>query len=326
MFTLDQLHEAADLVRAHVPPTPQFAWPLLADRTGAEVWVKHENHTPAGAFKLRGGLVYLDDLARGAAASGRPVPGIATATRGNHGQSIPFAARPHGIPVRVWVPHGNSVEKNAAARAWGAEVIEHGHDFEAARAEAMRVAADEGLHPIGPFHPLLVRGVATYALEFLSAQPDLHTVYAPIGMGSGACGLIAARDLLGLKTEIVGVVAAAAPAYALSFEAGRVVATETAPTFADGVACRAPSEEALDVLLKGAARIVRVTEDGVAEAMRALHADTHNMAESAGAVALAGLMAERDRMRGRRVGVILSGGNVDATQYAKVLAGETPAA
>ena len=321
LFTLDQLRDAAELVGRRVPPTPQFAWPLLAARTGAEVWVKHENHTPAGAFKLRGGLVYLDDLSRAGGA-----PGIATATRGNHGQSIPFAARPHGIPVKVWVPHGNSVEKNAAARAWGAEVIEHGHDFEAARTEAMRVAADEGLHAIGPFHPLLVRGVATYALEFFTAQPDLDTVYVPIGMGSGACGLVTARDLLGLKTEIVGVVAEAAPAYALSFEAGRVVGTETAPTFADGVACRAPSEEALDVLLKGAARIVRVSEGEVAEAMRALHADTHNMAESAGAVGLAGLMAERERMRGRRVGVILSGGNVDVAQYARVLAGETPTA
>ena len=319
LFDLAQLEAAAELVHAVMPPTPQYAWPLLSARAGAEVWLKHENHTPAGAFKLRGGLVYLDDLARAGGA-----PGIATATRGNHGQSIPFAARRHGIPVKVWVPHGNSVEKNAAMRAWGAEVIEHGHDFEAARLEAMRVAEAENLHAIGPFHPLLVRGVATYALELMRAVPDLETIYVPIGMGSGCCGLIEARDRLGLATEIVGVVAEAAPAYALSFAAGRVVGTETAATFADGVACRAPSPEALEILLRGAARVVSVSEDKVAEAMRALFVDTHNVAESAGAVALAGLLSERERIAGRKVAAVLSGGNVDTRQFHEVLGGGTP--
>jgi threonine dehydratase len=320
LFDLDQLRAASALVRARVPATPQYAWPLLAERTGAEVWVKHENHTPTGAFKVRGGLVYLDDLARRGG-----VPGIGTATRGNHGQSIPFAAKPHGIPVKVWVPHGNSVEKNAAMRAWGAEVIETGRDFEAARLEAVRVSEAEGLHVIPPFHPLLVRGVATYALELFEGAPELDAVYVPIGMGSGVCGLIETRDLLGLKTEIVGVVAEKAPAYALSFKAGRVVATETADTFVDGAACRAPWDEPVEIINRGAARVVRVSEDAVAEAMRAYYTDTHNLAEPAGAAALAGLMTDGERMRGKRVGAILCGGNVDAAKFREVLAGRTPA-
>ena len=318
-FTLAELEAAAALVHRHMPPTPQYAWPLLARRVGTELWVKHENHTPTGAFKVRGGIVYLDALAR---AGG--VRGIVTATRGNHGQSIPFAARLHGVPVKVYVPHGNSAEKNRAMEAWGAELHVHGHDFEEARIEAVRVAEDEGLHLIPPFDQRLVEGVATYGLELFRAVPDLHTVYAPVGMGSGLCGLIAARDLLGLGTEIVGVVSAHADAYARSFEAGRIVETATAQTFADGMACRAPWAEPLDTMLKGAARIIRVTDDEVAEAIRVYYADTHNLAEGAGAASLAALMQERERMKGKRVGMILSGGNIDASWFRDVLAGKTP--
>ncbi len=320
-FTLAELEAAADLVHSRMPPTPQYAWPLLAERAGCEVWVKHENHTPCGAFKVRGGIVYIDDLTRAEPAC----PGIVTATRGNHGQSIPFAARAHGIPVRVYVPEGNSVEKNAAMRAWGAEVVVHGTDFEDARVEAIRVGEAEGLHLIPPFHPLLVRGVATYALEFFRAVPDLDTVYAPVGMGSGICGLIRTRDLLGLKTEIVGVVAEGADAYAASFEAGHVVTKNTVRTFADGVACRAPWEGPLDIMLKGAARIVRVSDDEIAAAVRAYYTDTHNIAEGAGAAPLAALLQERGRLAGRKAGVILTGGNIDTALFAKTLAGETPA-
>jgi len=223
MFSRDALDAASDLVHRHIAPTPHYAWPLLAERLGTELWVKHENHTPCGAFKMRGGLVYLDELAR----AEPDCPGIVTATRGNHGQSIPYAARAYGIPVTVLVPKGNSVEKNAAMRAWGARLEVFGEDFEEARQEAVRRGEDEGLHIVGPFHEPLVRGVATYALELLSALPDLDVVYVPIGMGSGICGLITVRDLLGLKTDIVGVVSAGADAYAQSFEAGRVVATNT---------------------------------------------------------------------------------------------------
>lgn len=322
LFTLDALHAARDLVYRHMPPTPQFAWPLLAERTGTELWVKHENHTPTGAFKVRGGLVYLDELRR----TQPDCPGIVTATRGNHGQSIPFAARAYGIPVSVLVPKGNSVEKNAAMRGWGASVETFGDDFEDARQEAVRRGEEEGQHVIGPFHEPLVRGVATYALELFEAAPDLDVVYAPIGMGSGICGLITVRDLLGLKTEIVGVVSAGADAYALSYEAGKVVSTNTTHTvLGDGMDCRAPWEQPVEIIRKGAARVVRVTDDEIAEAMRIYYTDTHNIAEGAGAAPLAAALQERDRLKGLKTGVILSGGNVDSDKFAKVLSGTTPA-
>jgi threonine dehydratase len=321
-LSIADLEAAATLVRAVVPATPQYAWPLLASRSGAEVWVKHENHTPIGAFKLRGGLVYMDWLAR----SGLNPAGVITATRGNHGQSIALAGRRAGLPVTVLIPEGNSAEKNAAMAGFGARLIVHGRDFDAAKAEAMRLAEARNLHYLPSFHPLLVRGAATYALELFRAVADLDTVYAPIGMGSGICGLIAARDLMGLRTEIVGVVAAAAPAVALSVEAGRPVATQSARTFADGMACREPHHEALAIIAKGAGRIVQASEAEIAEAIRLMWAATHNAAEGAGAAALAALMQERDRMRGRRVGVILSGGNIDTDVLCTVLAGRTPAA
>jgi len=300
--------------------TPQYAWPLLAERTGCEVWVKHENHTPIGAFKVRGGLVYLQHLME----SGQEIRGLVTATRGNHGQSIPFAARRHGIPVTVYVPEGNAVEKNAAMAAVGATLVVHGEDFDESRGEAGRIAEEQGLEFVPAFHPALVRGVATYASELFEAVSDLHTVYVPIGMGSGISGLITVRDLLGLDTDIVGVVSTNAPAYALSYDAGHVVTTNSAKTFVDGVACRVPDATALEVIRGGAARIVQVTDDEVAEAMRIYHTDTHNMAESAGAAPLAALMQERETMRGKRVGVILCGGNVDSDVYTQVLAGKTP--
>ncbi len=322
MSTLAELEAAADLVHSHFPPTPQYAWPLLARRTGAEVWVKHENHTPIGAFKVRGGLVYMDHLKR----AGADVAGVITATRGNHGQSIARAAAAVGLSSTILVPHGNSTEKNAAMRAFGAELIEHGRDFDEAKDEAHRLASVRKLHMVPSFDPLLVRGVATYALEFFRAVPDLDAVYVPIGMGSGICGLITARDLLGLKTEIVGVVAENAPCVALSFEAGRAIPTNAAQTFADGMACRVPSSDALDIILKGAARIVQVAETEIADAIRAYFEDTHNLAEGAGAASLAALIQEGSRQRGRRIGLVLSGGNIDRSVFARVLAGETPAA
>ncbi len=316
LFTLDDLTAARDLVYRHMPPTPQFAWPLLGERIGAEVWVKHENHTPTGAFKVRGGLVYMDELTR----KEPDCPGIVTATRGNHGQSIPFAAGAFGIPVSVLVPHGNSVEKNAAMRGWGASVETFGDDFEEARQEAVRRGEEDGQHIIGPFHEPLVRGVATYALEFFEAASDLDVAYVPIGMGSGICGMITTRDLLGLKTEIVGVVSAGADAYALSYEAGKVVSTNTTSTvLGDGMDCRAPWEQPVEIINAGAARVVRVTDEEIAEAMRAYYTDTHNIAEGAGAAPLAAAMQERDMHVGKKVGVILSGGNVDAEVFARVL-------
>ncbi len=307
MFTLADLEAAAALVHGVFPPTPQYAWPLLAARTGAEVWVKHENHTPTGAFKLRGGITYFDRLKRE-----RPgVRGVVSATRGNHGQSLAFAGARAGVPVTIVVPHGNSVEKNAAMRAFGATLVEHGADFDAARLHAMELAEQKGLEFAPSFAPDLVIGVATYALELFHAAPMLEALYVPVGLGSGICGCILARDLLGLPTEIIGVQSTEAPAYARSFEAGRVVTVDSANTRADGMATRIPDPAALAIILKGAARIVTVTDDEVAAAIRAYWTDTHNLAEGAGAAPLAGLMQERARMQGRRVAVILCGGNID---------------
>ena len=320
MFDIADLEDAQRTVARAMPPTPQYRWPGLCRRAGCDVWVKHENHTPAGAFKVRGGLVLLDELARADKLPRRMV----TATRGNHGQSVPFAAVPRGVAVTVFAPKDNSVEKNAAMLGWGAELVEIGADYDEARAAAHRYAETEGALYVPPFHPALVRGVATYALELFTAVPDLDTVYVPIGMGSGICGLIRTRDLLGLKTDIVGVVAARAPAMARSVAAGRIVTTDAAETFADGMACRMPMAEPLDVVSHGAARVVEVSEASIAKAMRMIYTDTHNVAEGAGAAAFAGLMEERERQRGKRVAVILSGGNVDATVFGDVLAGRVP--
>jgi threonine dehydratase len=314
----DELMAAARLVGAALAPTAQIRWPLLSARAGAEVWVKHENHGPVGAFKLRGGIVYIDGLAR----APHPPTGVIAATRGNHGQSIAFAAARAGMRAIVVVPRHNSREKNAAMRALGAELIEHGHDFQAALEFAKRLAAERGLHMVASFDAALVRGVASYALEFLDAVADLDTVYVPIGLGSGICGMIAAREALGLRTRIVGVVAENAPAYALSFAAASVVTTESADTMADGVACRVPAAEAVEIINRWAERIVTVSEAEIAAAMRHYFSDTHNVAEGAGAAPLAALLKERAVMERRRVGLVLSGGNVDREVYARVLAEE----
>lgn len=314
---LAEIERASELIRPTVPPTPQYRWPLLCERTGADVIVKHENHTPTGAFKVRGGIVYVDELRRT-----RPdVAGVIAATRGNHGQSVAIAARAAGVRSVIVVPHGNSAEKNAAMRSQGGELIEHGDDFQAALEHARELADELGLHMFPSFHRLLVVGVATYALELFRAHGNLDTVYVPIGLGSGACAVIAARDALGLRTRVVGVVAERAAAYAMSFEAGRPVSTDSADTIADGVACRVPNEEALAIMLTGLDRVVAVSEDEIRSAMRAYFTDTHNVAEGAGAAPLAALLKERERMAGARVGLVLTGGNVDAAVFAGVLAG-----
>ncbi len=320
MFSLDELEAAADIVHGFMPPTPQYTWPLLSQRAGCEVWVKHENHTPIGAFKLRGGLVYFDELTR----SGETVTGVITATRGNHGQSIARASAQFGLPSTILVPHGNSVEKNIAMQAFGAELIEFGADFDEARIEAGRLAQEKSLHMVPSFHPWLAKGVSTYALEVFGAINDLDRIYVPIGLGSGISGLIMVRNLLRLKTSIIGVVAENAPAYAISFEAGEVRETNSAATFADGMACRVPSPEALELICEGAERIVTVSEDEIASAMRVYYSDTHNLAEGAGAASLAALLKERGSLGGKKVGVVLSGGNIDAAAYSTVINGGTP--
>jgi threonine dehydratase len=317
MFSLAELEAAQRLVHATFPGTPQYTWPLLCERTGAEVWVKHENHTPTGAFKVRGGLVYVERLARE-----RPdVAGIVSATRGNHGQSLAYAGRRHGVPVTIVVPHGNSAEKNAAMRAFGARLIEHGSDFETARDEAMRIAAAEGLEFAPSFAPDLVSGVATYALELFRGAPALDALYVPIGLGSGICGAIRTRDLLGLHTEIVGVQAAGADPYARSIAEGHLVALNRAVTEADGIAVRQPDAAALAMIAAGVARIVTVTDEAIADAVRAYWTDTHNLVEGAGAAPLAALVAEQERMRGRRVGLVISGGNIDLALFKRWVLG-----
>ena len=307
MFDLAELERAHTIVGAAVPPTPAHAWPLLAQRLGTSVVVKHENHTPIGAFKVRGGLVYLDKLKR----EYPNVPGIISATRGNHGQSLAFAARRMGIPATIYVPHGNSVEKNRAMQAFGARLVEHGDDFQAAREESMREADRAGLHMVPSFHRDLVLGVATYAIELLRSAPEVDVIYVPIGQGSGICGCILARDLLGRKTEIVGVQSTQAPAYALSFASGTLVKTNSSDTRADGMATRVPDADALEIIRRGASRIVQVTDDEIGAAIRAYWTDTHNLAEGAGAAALAAALSEKNKLAGRRVGLILSGGNID---------------
>ena len=319
-LTEQDLRAAADIVYTQMAPTPQYAWPQLANRLGCEVWVKHENHTATGAFKLRGAITFMDWLV----GSHPDVPGICTATRGNHGQGQARSAVAAGLTAKVYVPRGNSVEKNEAMRAFGAEVIEFGDDFDEARLEAIRVAEAEGLFLVPPFHDAIVRGVATYAWELLSAVPDLDTIYVPIGCGSGICGTILARDALGLSCDVVGVVSENAQTAKLSVEAGRMIETETARTFADGMAVRMPVEAAFEIYSKGAARVVTVSDAEVAEAIRVYYRDIHNLAEGAGAAPLAALMQEKDAMAGRKVGVILCGGNIDTEWFLTVMSGGIP--
>jgi threonine dehydratase len=317
LATLERLERAARVVYQSLSPTPQYRWPLLEQSLGTRVWIKHENHTPLGAFKMRGGLVYFHHLA-----AMQPAPaGVISATRGNHGQSVAFAARGLGIPATIVVPHGNSREKNAAMRALGAELVEHGEDFQAAREHAMALAARHGLHMVPSFHPLLVEGVASWALELLRAAPGIEVLYVPIGLGSGICGAIAAREALGLPVEIVGVTSAAAPAYARSFALGEAVQCAVGATLADGLACRAPEPAALEIIRAHAARMVEVSDEEVAEAMRLLFSATHNVAEGAGAAGVAALLRDRQRIAGRKVATVLCGGNVDREVFARVLAG-----
>jgi threonine dehydratase len=319
MFEPQLMDDAMRIVRETMPPTPQQRWPLLDQRVGAQVWVKHENHTAVGAFKLRGGLVYFDGLRR----REPEVRGVVTATRGNHGQSVGFAARRHGLQATIVVPHGNSIEKNAAMRALGVELVEHGDDFQAAREHAAQLAREHGLHSVPSFHDDLVRGVATYWVEFFeSFAPGYapEAVFVPIGQGSGICACAAARVHVGASTRIIGVVSAHATAYQQSFREGRSIEAPATTQLADGMACRVPDEQALAVIRREVDDVIAVTDEQVADAMRALFADTHNVAEGAGAAGLAGALLQRERWQGRRIGVALTGGNVDSAVFARVLA------
>ncbi len=312
--TMREIESAAELVYRSMQATPQYSWPQINQRMGAEVWLKHENHTPVGAFKVRGGLVYMDWLRRE-----RPeVKTVVSATRGNHGQSIAYAASRSGHRAVIVVPHGNSVEKNAAMRSMGADLIESGEDLQAAIEHAAGLAAENGWHRVPVFDLTLVRGVATYALEFLRGAPEMKTVYVPIGMGTGVCGMIAARDGLNLRTRIVGVVSSKAPAMARSFAVGEVVEVEARTRIADGVASRLPDATALAIVREGLEEVIEVDDDEVEDAMRLCFSATHNVAEGAGAIGLAAMLKD-PRRSGGRVGTVLCGGNVDSGVFGRVL-------
>jgi len=315
---LNEIQAAAKIVYASMPPTPQYCWPLLCERLGTEVWVKHENHTPVGSFKIRGGLVYFSELVK----SGALNNGVISATRGNHGQSLGFSAKQYDIPATVVVPKGNSREKNAAMRALGVKLIEHGSDFQESREQALKISKTRGLHMMPSFHKSLIAGVATYSQELLQAVNNVDVVYVPIGLGSGVCGMVAARDALGLKTEIVGVVSAHAMAYFDSFSSRRLVESAVSTKLADGMACRVPEADALEIIWRGVDRVVAVTDTEVAAAMRILFECTHNTCEGAGAAATAAAIAERSQIKGRKIAVIVSGGNVDGNLFASVLNGK----
>jgi len=317
--SLAQIHEAQATLHRYMQPTPQYSWPLVNARLGTEAWVKHENHTPVGAFKIRGALIYIDWLCRV-----RPLlQGVVAATRGNHGQGVAMAARLNGIRSVIVVPHGNSPEKNRAMTAQGAELVESGQDFQESLEFARELAAERGYAMVDSFHERLVIGTATYALEFFQSVPSLDVVYVPIGLGSSICGVSAVRNALGLATQIVGVVASGSPSYALSFRQHNIVEAPSQTALADGLACRTPNRNAMEIIWENVERIVEVSDDEIATAMRALFQDTHNLAEGAGAAALAGALQEKDVNRGRRIGIILTGGNVDAQVFAQLLAAET---
>ena len=313
--TLQDIEAAAEVVYRDFAPTPQYRWALLSERLGTDCWLKHENHTPVGAFKIRGGLTYFDQLAQRGALPRE----VISATRGNHGQSMGWAARRHGVACTIVVPHGNSVEKNAAMRALGVALVEHGEDFQEAREHALQIAAERGAHMVPSFHTDLLRGVATYWWEFFRAVPQLDVVYVPIGQGSGACSAIAAKRALGHRARVVGVVSSHATTYADSLAAGHVVESPVTTQLADGMACRVADQGALDILMPHLDHTVQVSDDEVAAAMRHLFADTHNVAEGAGAAALAAALQERGQLQGQVVGLALTGGNVDASVLAQVL-------
>ena len=314
--SLQDIEAAAEVVYRDFAPTPQYRWGLLSERLGTDCWLKHENHTPVGAFKIRGGLTYFDQLAR----RGQMPREVVSATRGNHGQSMGWAARRHAVACTIVVPRGNSVEKNAAMRALGVTLIEHGEDFQEAREHAMDLARERSAHMVPSFHPDLLRGVATYWWEFLRAVPQLQLAYVPIGQGSGACSAIAAKQALGHGVRIVGVVSRHATTYADSIAAGRVVEAPVTTLLADGMACRVADQGALDILAPHLDHVVQVSDDEVAAAMRHLFTDTHNVAEGAGAAAFAAALQEKDQLAGQNVGLALTGGNVDAQMFASVLA------
>lgn len=313
--SLNEIEAASKVVYQHMLPTPQYRWANLNQRLGVDLWLKHENHTPLGAFKVRGGLVYFDRMANEPTLKN----GVICATRGNHGQSVAFAAAKYDIPTTIVVPHGNSKEKNAAMISLGAKLIEAGNDFQDSIEFATKLVDKESLHLVPSLHPLLIHGVATYSLELFRAAEKIDVIYVPIGQGSGICGAIAVRNALKLKTEIVGVVSSEAAAYSRSFAEKRIVEVPAKTRIADGMACRKPNEQSLQCIIENVSRIVEVTDDEVEQAMRDLFECTHNLAEGAGAAAVAAVKKDCEKLAGKTVAAILCGGNVDRDVFGKIL-------
>ena len=313
--SLEEIRQAQQLVYSVMPPTPQFSWPLLCNRLETEVWVKHENHTPIGAFKARTAIVYAAELFK----NGNTIKGLIAATRGNHGQSVALAAQRFKVPCTIVVPYGNSKAKNAAMQTQGATLIEHGNDFQESREYSIQLAEQQGLHIVPAYHYNIVKGVATYWLEFFSAVPQLDIIYVPIGMGSGISSAVAVRNGMNLKTKIIGVVSEGAPAYALSFEAGKKIEAAVTTQIADGMACRTPDDEPLEIMLNNVDHMVRVSDEEVRQAMKIYFTDTHNVVEGAGAAALAAALKEKSSLKGKCVGIVASGGNVDHEKFAQIL-------
>ena len=315
-MTLDDIRSAQHTVYRVLRPTPLLSHPLLDLETGLEIRVKHENHNPTGAFKVRGGVNLVSRL------SADERRGVVTASTGNHGQSIALACQAEGVPCTVAVPVGNNPEKNAAMRALGARVLEVGRDFDEAREHVERLAAERSLRYVHSANePHLIAGVATYALEIFEEAPETEVLLVPIGGGSGACGCALVRRLLGRKAEIIGVQAAGADAFTRSWRTGTRVVGDTAATFAEGMATRVTFDLTFGILRELLDDIVTLTEEELADGVRLALRTTHNLPEGAGAASLAAAVKLQDRFRGRRVVCVMSGGNIDQRTLARILAG-----
>ncbi len=306
-ISLKEIVRARAVIYRYLRPTPLIHYQPLSEITGFQTYIKHENHNPTGAFKVRGGLNLIASLPQE-----EKERGVITATRGNHGQSIAMASRIFGVPCTLLVPHGNNPEKNRAMRGFGAELVEYGRDFDEARQRAEEIREEKGLRYIHPANePRLINGVGTYSLEIFEDLPDVDAIIVPIGGGSGACGAITIARALNPNTRVIGVQAERAPSVYLSWKEGRIIETESADTFADGLATRVPFEMTFNIIREGISDIVTVSEEEMKSSVRLLLETTHNLAEGAGAAPLAAALKLRDRLRGKKVVIILSGGNID---------------
>ncbi len=306
---------ARKTVYRHLKPTPLIGHPLLSEWLGFPAWVKHENHNPTGSFKIRGGFNLVSHLSESEKSRG-----VITATRGNHGQSVALACRTYGVRCVIAVPEGNNPEKNEAMKAFGSELLVHGRDFDEARERVEQIQAEQRLRYIHSANePLLVEGVGTYALEILEELPDVDCILVPVGGGSGISGVLTAVRAAAPKVQVIGVQAANAPSIYLSWKKGEKVTTDSADTMADGLATRVPFEMTFDIIHRYVDEVVTVTEEELMEAVFRIFQTTHNVAEGAGAATTAAAFKLRSRLAGKKVALVLSGGNITASLFQQVL-------